>query len=100
MPRSKGRTGRPWRRAVAITRARVEAGEGCIKCGQGIDLTLDPNHRMAFTADHIMPVHMLGPNDPLLVDPTNLNPAHRACNSADGARIRDAHKRVVSITPW
>lgn len=55
----------------------------CWRCGQDIDMSLEPNDRMSATVDHVIPLAMGGP--PL--DVANLRPAHRACNSARGARM-------------
>lgn len=77
MPRSKGRTGRPWLRA----RARVlRASDICWICGL-------PG---STTVDHVIPVAHLPENDPLLRDPVNLRPAHSWCNSSRGTGTRNA----------
>lgn len=70
MSRSKGRTGRPWRRV----RAQVLAvSDVCHLCGKpGAD-----------TVDHVIPLSLGGP--PL--DPANLRPAHSRCNSRRGNRM-------------
>lgn len=85
--RGRGRSGRPWRRVVAQVRATCTT---CWLCGQPIDMSLPPNHRMSFTVDHVIPLSKGG--DPL--DLTNLRAAHRAHNSARGARLeRQPSKR-------
>lgn len=73
MARSKGRTGRPWRRI----RAQVLAASNiCWLCGK-------PG---ATTVDHVVPVSKLPHDHPLVRDPANLRPAHTSCNSARGNR--------------
>lgn len=65
--RGEGRNGRPWRtaRAKVLARSRI-----CAWCGKdGAD-----------TVDHIVPTSMGGA--PL--DPANLQPMHRSCNSKKG----------------
>jgi 5-methylcytosine-specific restriction endonuclease McrA len=67
MARDPGRTGRPWRRI----RAQVLAvSTVCWLCGK-------PG---ATTVDHVIPLNRGGA--PL--DPRNLRPAHRWCNSRKG----------------
>ncbi|MDI3341620.1 MAG: HNH endonuclease signature motif containing protein [Sphaerobacter sp.] len=78
MPRSKGRAGRPWRRA----RKRALEIPICWICGGEINLALPPNHRLAATVDHFVPLSKGGAE----LDPANLRPAHRACNSSRGNR--------------
>lgn len=78
MPRSKGRTGRPWRRIRAQVLAESTT---CWICG----------HDGSDTVDHVIPLSRGG--DPL--DPANLRPAHgvkgcptckRRCNQSRGTR--------------
>jgi 5-methylcytosine-specific restriction endonuclease McrA len=73
MARSRGRTGRPWRRL----RAEVLAASNiCWICGKpGAD-----------TVDHVIPVSKLPHNHPLVRDPANLRPAHGPCNYSKGNR--------------
>lgn len=73
MPRSKGRTGRPFRRVRADVLA---ASSICWLCGK-------PG---ATTVDHVLPVSKLPADHPLLRDPANLRPAHQSCNSSRGNR--------------
>lgn len=83
MPRSKGRCGRPWRRAAAQVRAQVrDHNTPCCICGHPIDLTLHYLHRLAFTVEHRQALNAGG----ALRDPSNLAPAHRSCNSRKGDR--------------
>ncbi|WP_433445665.1 HNH endonuclease [Nonomuraea sp. CA-141351] len=79
MARSKGRSGRPWRRVRAQVLA---ASRICWLCG----------HDGADTVDHVIPLSLGG--DPL--DLANLRAAHgvrgcptcgRKCNSARGNRM-------------
>lgn len=80
MPRSKGRTGRPWRRAAAKVKASSNV---CWICGHQIDLLLPAKDPMSFTVDHVVPVSRGGP----LRDVRYLRPAHRRCNSRRGNRV-------------
>lgn len=64
-------------------RARAAAGEPCGRCGHLIDLSLPANHRMAFSAGHIVDLILGGAG----IDPANLRPEHRGCNSSAGATL-------------
>lgn len=73
---------------VNITKAERLAiyerdGWTCQLCGRAVEPSLHPNHTFAATLDHIRPRSAT-----LFVDdsPENLRLAHRACNSARGAR--------------
>lgn len=79
MPRSKGRTGRPWRRAWARLR-RMPGSDVCALCGRWIDKSLPANDPMSWTADHIDPLSEGGAE----TDLSNLRPAHMRCNSSRG----------------
>lgn len=82
MPRSKGRTGRPWvrhRQALLDSDATT-----CAWCGQHVDKTLPGNHPWGPTANHIDAL-MLG-GDPL--GPVNL--MHNVCNVKHGHAVRRA----------
>ncbi|WP_119728347.1 HNH endonuclease signature motif containing protein [Thermomonospora amylolytica] len=79
---SRRRDGRRYRTAVAQLRA--EAPWVCWLCGKPIDpqlTAIDPQHRLAWTADHVEPYSLDG--EP---DLANLRPAHRGCNSRRGNR--------------
>lgn len=82
MPRSKGRSGRPWlRRRKWI----IDNSDGsCILCGEFVDRTLDGNHKDGPTIEHRIPIvehgHPLDQSCRLCVDPANLGLAHRRCN--------------------
>lgn len=81
MARSKGRTGRPYRRLCA----RVWAEEShCWVCGAWVDQSLPPNHRLSRTLDHV--VQLRDGGAPL--DRQNARLAHRACNTARSNRLR------------
>lgn len=98
-----GRTGSRWRRAQS---ACLAAGEmnltPCCICGRPIDYRFTrtmPNHRLAATVHHIIGLSQGG--DPL--NPGNLAPAHRACNTAESNRIRHRLKygaRVRTSRRW
>ncbi|MGH3521995.1 MAG: HNH endonuclease [Mycobacterium sp.] len=75
----------------------------CWRCGQAIDYEFTrrhPRHRMAGTAHHIVGLQQGG--DPL--DPSNLTPAHRGCNTIMSnqlrglARIRARPRSVVPVS--
>lgn len=96
-----GRKGSRWRRAQA---ACMSAGEAyrlpCALCRLPINYELTkalPNHRMAGTAHHVQGLAQGG--DPL--DPSNLVPAHRGCNTRESNRIRGIIARwgVVPARP-
>lgn len=50
-----------------------------------IDMTLQWPHHGSPTADHVIPIKLLGPDDPRLWSQSNLRPAHLKCNSARGS---------------
>ncbi|MFJ8913417.1 HNH endonuclease signature motif containing protein [Amycolatopsis sp. NPDC102389] len=78
--------GRPWRRVTAQLRELAAAsGAACGLCGHRIDLDLPAEHKMSFTADHIVP-RSKGGQDTL----DNARPAHRTCNSSRGNRAHEA----------
>lgn len=93
MPRSKGRTGGPWRRCVAQVRAWVrDHGEPCWLCGHPIDLGLDSRHPHSFTVDHAIPLSLGGAPRDL----GNLRPAHRFCNLSRGSATKAKPKPPTS----
>lgn len=64
-------------------RARVKATQAaCHICGKTIDYTLKYPDRMAFTIDHVVPLHK-GGTDTI----ENVKAAHAACNSKKRARL-------------
>lgn len=77
-PRSKGRTGRPFRRL----RDRLKAsGAPCWVCGHHIDLTLPWWDPWSFSVDHIVPL-TVDQSKALVWE--NLASAHRRCNQIRG----------------
>lgn len=64
------------------TRMRLEMPPICWICGGSIDRTLKAAHKMSWTLDHIK--SQIDHPD-LALDPANLAPAHRKCNSAKAA---------------
>ena len=76
-PRSRGRTGRPYRRLKAKLKA---AGAPCWVCGSPIDLSLPWWDPWSHTVDHLRPLTLDG--DPL--DEANVASAHRRCNQVRG----------------
>lgn len=83
-----GRQGSRWRKAQAAVMAKSEVNLApCYLCGRPIDYIFTrayPHHRLAGTVHHIHGLAQGG--DPL--DPTNLVPAHRGCNSRHSNLIR------------
>jgi len=80
MARSKGRTGRPWRRAREALRAKRLP---CHICGQSIDYSLPSHEPRSFVADHVDPLAYGG-------DVYGIAPAHRECNGRRGTKaVRD-----------
>lgn len=80
MSRSKGRTGRPWRRKREELRAK---GLPCHICGQPIDYSLPASSPRCFVADHVNPLAYGG-------DVYDIAPAHRECNGKRGTKaVRD-----------
>jgi hypothetical protein len=79
-PRSKGRTGRPWR----LLAARVRAEEpSCRYCGKELLYDVPIGHPDRGTVDHIIP---LDERPDLALDRDNVCGACHACNSAKGNR--------------
>jgi 5-methylcytosine-specific restriction endonuclease McrA len=82
MPRSKGRTGRPWQR---IRQHVIDTSDGiCAWCHRPVDRTLPGTHPWGPTADHIIELDRGGPER----DPANLQLMHRRCNNAKEAARR------------
>jgi hypothetical protein len=86
VPRSKGRGGRPWRRARLRCLTR---GDPCAWCGNPIDLTIPYPHPLSAVVDHITSLVLGG--DPL--DPHNHQPMHKVCN--EEKERRRAQKRAT-----
>ena len=89
MPRSKGRTGRPFRRARQQV---LDANPYCTLQYPGICT------QIATTVDHIICVADLPPDSPLLNDPNNMRPACRPCNTSRGRNRRPKQALVTSRT--
>lgn len=71
-------------------------GTPCFPCHQPINYEFTrwhPLHRLAGTAHHITGLAQGG--DPL--DPANLAPAHRGCNSREGNRHRARRIRSLLV---
>jgi 5-methylcytosine-specific restriction endonuclease McrA len=67
----------------AYKEACIQQGpQFCYFCGEGIDMDLHYRHTQSFTVQHITPVSRGGTDDP-----ENFAPAHRSCNSREGARL-------------
>lgn len=67
----------------------------CALCGEPIDYELRYPHERSYVVDHIVPLHT-GGTDTL----DNKQPAHRACNSAKGARaVAPVMKRSGALRP-
>lgn len=78
-PRSKGRTGRPYRRR----REQLRASQApCHICGKPIDYTIPGTEPMGFVMDHIVPLKFNGDE----LSPANTAAAHRICNGRKGAK--------------
>jgi 5-methylcytosine-specific restriction endonuclease McrA len=92
--RSKGRTGRPYRRLCA----QVWAEEThCWVCSKWVDQTLPPQHPLSRTLDHVVPLSEGGPP----VDRQNARLAHRACNTArsNRRRARPRDRGLITVDP-
>ena len=85
------RSSRPWQRA----RQQVQrtGGNICWLCGQPIDYELPVSDPMSFTVDHVQPRSLGGAE----LDPANLRPAHKSCNSSRGDGTR---KRLPTSRRW
>jgi 5-methylcytosine-specific restriction endonuclease McrA len=90
----KGRSGRPWRRLVAL--ARRELPPVCHLCGGMIDMGLDHNDAMSWTLDHIRPLANGGSPEDL----SNVAPAHRRCNSKKGANNSYNGNKIKRSRIW
>lgn len=79
MPRSKGRTGRPYRRRRDELR---RAGAPCHICGKPIDYALPHTDPMSFVMDHVVPLTFNGHPTSAM----NTSAAHRLCNGRKGTK--------------
>lgn len=90
----KGRSGRSWRKFVAI--CKRELPPVCHLCGGLIDLSLHWNDPMSWTIDHIRPLSEGG----LPEDLSNAAPAHRRCNSIKGAKLNYKANKPKQSRVW
>lgn len=90
MPRSKGRSGRPWQR---LRRQVITESTHCHLCSQPLrpEIT-DPHHPMATVVDHV--VSLIEGGHP--TDRANLAAAHRRCNQYKELRRRTQRDLNVS----
>lgn len=77
----RGRSGRPLQRLKE--QLKREGANLCCFCGEPIDLSLPPNHRLAWTLEHVVP---LSEAPELALEIFNCREAHRSCNSSKGSR--------------
>jgi 5-methylcytosine-specific restriction endonuclease McrA len=92
--RTAGRKGRPWRRLR--DRVLEVYGPVCWLCHQSINLDLHPNHRRAYTVDHMVSLDRGGEPNSL----HNCRPAHRCCNSSKGAKPRAVVTAPIRSRDW
>ncbi len=86
----QGRSGVAWERL----KAQVFAEEThCWICRVYVDQTLWPQHPMARTVDHVIPLNQGGP--PL--ERANCRLAHRRCNTARSNRMRGKRREQLII---
>lgn len=87
MARSRGRAGRPWRRARALIIANQSV---CGECGHPVDKTLRFPHPKSPAVDHIIPISMGGAE----LHPGNLQLLHLGCNASkkagSGRKLRNS----------
>lgn len=95
LSKSKGRSGRPYRRARERFRRKCAAeNRPCALCQQGIDYSLTGKDPQAWSLDHIIPVSVLKAENPrhrLLEAESNFQAAHLDCNmrrQAGGFKVR------------
>lgn len=92
-----GRGGPQWRRAQALCmRTGEDNRTPCCLCGRPINYAFTramPQHAMAGTVHHIIGLAQGG--DPL--DPVNLAPAHRGCNTRASNRLRGIQRRALGV---
>ena len=86
---SRGHDGSLYRSNRAALRRRSRMSNAvCAYCGMPIDYDAPPSSPLAFTADHVVPVHA-GGSDRM----ENLVPAHARCNRAKSDRVVAARPR-------
>jgi len=90
-----GRTarGRATRRFIKLAAEVRAKRRPCCLCGQPIDYTLDRGHPQSFTVEHIQPIST---HPHLAEDPSNMDAAHRSCNSSRGNGPRKTDLGVTS----
>lgn len=82
LPRSKGRTGRPWRRLQRWVWANFTH---CFRCGEYVDQTItNPRHPRARSVDHVVALWQGGDE----LSQNNAVLSHYGCNSSHGAKMR------------
>lgn len=92
-------------RALAIVRQRAAQGEPCAICGLPIELDrpqtyIDPRDGKrkrapwSLECDEIVPISRGGSP----IDPSNIQPTHRACNQRKSNRVEIEFK-VISVKP-
>lgn len=101
MSKSKGRSGRPYRRKRARFRAKCEReGRPCVVCGGEIDYSLMGKHPRAWSLEHTIPVvelKRIDPNHPLLENESNFEAAHFVCNLSLGDKGFGNGRRKVAV---
>jgi 5-methylcytosine-specific restriction endonuclease McrA len=93
MPRSKGRTGRPYRRA---RQRLIDTRAACHICGRPIDYTLPYGNPMAFVMDHVVPIAHGGHE----LAPSNTAAAHWVCNARKGTKPASAVVTIPRSREW
>ncbi|MFI6819254.1 HNH endonuclease [Nonomuraea sp. NPDC050328] len=91
MPRSKGRTGRPYLR-LRDTLRKSPGGRVCWICGEEIDMAAPPRTPRSWSLDHVVPLDKGGAE----TDPANARAAHYGCNSSRGSRMATRSKTTTS----
>jgi len=93
MTRSKGRTGRPYRRRRDELR---RSNAPCHICGRAIDYQLPHTDPMSFVMDHVVPLAFNGHP----TASTNTRAAHRLCNGRKGTKSADAVVIIPQSRCW
>ena len=92
-PRSKGRTGRPYRRA---RQRLIDSHAPCHICGRAINYTLPHTDPLSFVMDHVIPLKFNG--HPLA--PSNTKAAHRICNGRKGTKATSDVVIIPKSRDW
>lgn len=110
--KSRGRSGTLWEKNRKLCLARSNICWICAnECDDfkwdtppfesaAIDLTLEWPHPASKSVDHVIPISMLAPDDPLLWRQENLRPAHLKCNSARGNGVRTQEIKCKTSRNW